>query len=52
MYIFTDLPYSACSGAPPGTSAPTEEAGPGFCPFGETASVIVSHMVLERKEVA
>lgn len=30
MCIFTDLPCSTCSGAPPGASAPTEEAGPEF----------------------
>lgn len=30
MCIFTDLPCSTCSGAPPEASAPTEEAGPEF----------------------
>lgn len=30
MCIFTDLPCSTCSGAPPGASAPTEEAGSEF----------------------
>lgn len=52
MCICTHLPSSTCSRAPPGASAPTEEAGPGLCPFGETASVIVPHVISEGQEEA